>query len=117
MQVPAVLGGYFPTGRENCLQAANFKMWQSFGFAAMFGLDVLFPTLGSGDSKYHVNDLFYVKVLLLLGGLVISMVCVWYTHKFVAEGRLDYESASSSKQSRYGAEDSESLEQPLNQQK
>jgi len=116
-QVPAVLGGYFPTGRENCLQAANFKMWQSFGFAAMFGLDVLFPTLGSGDSKYHVNDLFYVKVLLLLGGLVISMVCVWYTHKFVAEGRLDYESASSSKQSRYGAEDSESLEQPLNQQK
>ena len=62
-------------------------------YSVQFGLDVLFPSLGSGDSKYHVNDLFYVKVLILIGGLVVSAVCIWYTHKFVPDGRLDYEAA------------------------
>eukprot|EP00656_Telonema_subtile_P034537 TRINITY_DN3860_c0_g6_i1.p1 TRINITY_DN3860_c0_g6~~TRINITY_DN3860_c0_g6_i1.p1 ORF type:complete len:526 (-),score=146.03 TRINITY_DN3860_c0_g6_i1:119-1696(-) len=87
-QMPAILGGYFPEGKRNSMQAANYAMWQSFGSAAMFGIDVLFPHLGRDDSM-HVNNLFFVKVLLLLAFLVLAMAGIWYTHSFVPDGHLD----------------------------
>eukprot|EP00658_Telonema_sp_P-2_P081165 TRINITY_DN824_c0_g1_i1.p1 TRINITY_DN824_c0_g1~~TRINITY_DN824_c0_g1_i1.p1 ORF type:complete len:414 (+),score=117.83 TRINITY_DN824_c0_g1_i1:157-1398(+) len=98
-QIPAVLGGYFPTGKENSLQAANYKMWQSLGFALMFGIDTFFPDVASGEDHktnepkpYHnINDLFFVKVLLLLGGLVVSIVCIWYAHTSMPGGNLNTE--------------------------
>jgi len=84
-QIPAILGGYFPEGKQNSLQAANYKMWQSFGFAAMFGIDVVFPSLTSGDENTdfpHVNDLFFIKVRP--GGFVeCSSACFAGVYSFV----------------------------------
>jgi len=90
-QVPATLMGYFPSGKENAYMAANLKMWQSFGFAAQFAIDVLYPSLSSGDD-YHINDLLYVKVLLLLFLLVLGSICIYICH-FTEGGSLDTDEA------------------------
>jgi len=86
-QVPATISGYYPSGKENAYMAANLKMWQSFGFAAQFAIDVLYPSLASGD-KNHINDLLYVKVLLLLFFLLVGSVGIYKCHSMVG-GSLD----------------------------
>lgn len=62
-QTPALLGSMFGE-RDDTLNAAmaNFKMWQSLGFAAQFGLfntDLISPSVGS-------------RAIVLLGAAVIA---------------------------------------------
>ena len=53
---------------------ANYKMWQSLGFAAQFAIGATFPNL---DKNETVLQHFQTKLLILTGLLLVGGVLVF----------------------------------------
>lgn len=76
--IPPVIQGYFvPDGDAAVNKAnANYKMWQSLGFAAQFAIGATFPEI---DTSETVLQHFHLKVvilglLLLVGGILAIVI-------------------------------------------
>jgi len=69
--LPATIQAYFMDDGDKAVNAsnANYKMWQSLGFAAQFAIGATFPSL---DTNETVLQHFHLKVLILAALLIVG---------------------------------------------